>query len=226
MFGLGKKKPAQPVPPRLDDGPLDKAASNLSLRLLDIGFEGKAGFDSARKVAQDALAKHGGNADKAVEEIISDHRRLVAAGGFLTGLGGFVTLPVAMPANVLGFYLLATRMTAAIAAVRGHDIDQPELRSAVLLTLVGGDTNDLLKKAGVVSTGRLANLAAQRLPAPALMVINKAVGFRLIGQMGSKLFAKLGKGIPVVGGVIGAGLDLYLANKIAGGAKKEFPPVA
>ena len=100
------------------------------------------------------------------------------------------------------------------------------MRSAVLLTLVGGDTNDLLKKAGVVSTGRLANLAAQRLPAPALMVINKAVGFRLIGQMGTKLFSKLGKGIPVVGGVIGAGLDAYLASKIAGGAKREFPPVA
>ncbi|WP_052593500.1 EcsC family protein [Luteipulveratus mongoliensis] len=224
MFGLGKSKPDQAVQPKKADGPLDNAAMHLAERLLDVGFDGKAGFEPAKKVAQDAMTKHQGNADKAIAEIIGDHRKLAAAGGFLTGLGGFVTLPIALPANVLEFYIVATRMTAAVASVRGYDIDQRELRSAVLLALIGADADDLLKKAGVVSTGRLANLAAQRLPGPALLVVNKAVGFRLISQVGRKAFAKLGKGIPVAGGVIGAGLDVYLLNRIAGSAKKEFPP--
>ena len=37
---------------------------------------------------------------------------LGAASGFVTSLGGFITVPVALPLNVLGFYLIATRMTA------------------------------------------------------------------------------------------------------------------
>ncbi|MDE9366500.1 EcsC family protein [Luteipulveratus sp. YIM 133132] len=226
MFGLGKKKPVQTAPAKVDDGPLATTATNLAERLLDVGFDGRAGFKSARAVADAARAKHQGNVEQAIDEVVGDHRRLVAGGGFITGLGGFVTMPVALPANVFEFYVLATRTTAAIAHLRGHDIDQHEIRSAVLLTLIGAEADDLLKKAGVVSTGRLANLAAQRLPGPALMVVNKAVGFRLISQVGRKAFSKMGKGIPLAGGVVGAGLDVYLFNKIAAGARREFPPKA
>lgn len=226
MFGLGKKPHRAPQRPAADDGPLGRAASQLAQRLLEVGFDGGTGFDTARDVAQKALAGSGGDKDQAISEIVSDHRRLAAAGGFVTGLGGFITLPVALPANVLGFYVIATRMVAAIAVVRGYDIDQPQLRTAVLVSLVGADAGDVLKKAGAVSSGRLTALATQRLPGPALMAVNKAVGFRLIQQVGRKAFTKLGKGIPVAGGVIGAGMDAYLSTKIAGIAKKEFPLVS
>ena len=117
-------------------------------------------------------------------------------------------------------------MVASIASLRGYDIKQPEIRSAVLLTLVGADADDLLKKAGVASTGRLANLAAQRLPGPAMMVVNKAVGFRLLSTAGKKTLTRFGKGVPVIGGVVGAGLDSYLLKKIADHARHEFPPRA
>lgn len=228
MFGNGKSSSEKAVEAarRDDNGPMDQLATNLVERLLVFGFEGKAGFDSAARVAEEALKKHGGDRDKAVAEIVADHRKLAATEGFVTGLGGLLTMPVALPANVIGFYLVATRMVAAIAKVRGHDIDRQELRSAVLLTLVGTEANDLLQKAGVVTTGRLAGMAAQKLPPAALMVVNKAVGFRLLGQVGTKLLPKLGKGIPFVGGVIGAGLDVMLLNRIAGKAKEEFGPVA
>ena len=52
------------------------------------------------------------------DDIIGAHLRLAAGNGFVTGLGGFVTLPIALPANVAGFYIVATRMAGAIAAVR------------------------------------------------------------------------------------------------------------
>ena len=94
-------------------------------------------------------------------------------------------MPISLPANVLEFYLLGTRMTAATAKVRGYDIDQPEIRSAVLLTLAGADSDDLLKKAGLMAAGgKLSAVAFDRLPAPALMVLNKAIGFRLLGRIG------------------------------------------
>ncbi|HWC20874.1 MAG TPA: EcsC family protein [Flexivirga sp.] len=217
-----KKKSAKPVP--LDKGPLGSTALTLSQRLMSVGIDGKAGFDSAREVAQAALHDYPADPERAIDHIISQHRRLAASAGFVTSLGGFATMAVALPVNLVGFYLLNTRMVAAIAHVRGYDLTDQGTRTAILLTLVGGDADDLLKKAGVVSTGRLANLAASQLPPPAVMVVNKAVGFRLVSQLGDKLLTKLGKGIPVAGGVIGAGLDAFLLSRIAKGAKKEFPP--
>ena len=206
-----------------DGGMFSGAVAGLVESLLDAGIDGKGPFDSAQKVA-DVKRAEKPDAEEAIDAVVRAHLKLAAAGGFVTGLGGFITLPVALPANVLEFYVVATRMVASIASLRGYDIKRPEIRSAILLTLVGADADDLLKKAGVVPMGRLSNLAAQRLPGPALMVVNKAVGFRLVATAGKKTLTRFGKGVPVIGGVIGAGLDGYLLKRIADHARHEFPP--
>lgn len=217
-----KKKSAKPVP--LDKGPLGGTALTLSQRLLSVGIDGKAGFDGARDVAQAALRDYPSDPERAIDHVVRQHRRLAASAGFVTSVGGFVTMAVALPVNLVGFYLLNTRMVAATAHLRGYDLNDQGTRTAILLTLVGGDADDLLKKAGVVSTGRLASLAANQLPPPVVMVVNKAVGFRLVSRLGDKLLTRLGQGIPLAGGVIGAGLDAFLLSRIAKGAKHEFPP--
>jgi hypothetical protein len=230
FLGMGKDEPGVAQPSALeqaragreDSGMFAGAVTGLIENLLDVGIDGKGPFDSAQKVA-DVKRAEKPDAEEAVDAVVRGHLKLAAAGGFVTGLGGFITLPVALPANVVEFYIVATRMVASVASLRGYDIKQPEIRSAVLLTLVGADADDLLKKAGVASTGRLANLAAQRLPGPAMMVVNKAVGFRLLSTAGKKTLTKFGKGVPVIGGVIGAGLDGYLLKKIADHARHEFP---
>jgi hypothetical protein len=208
-----------------DEG-LTGAATRLVERLLDFGIDGAGPFKSAHEIADSALREAGGNRERAVSAIRAEHRKLAAAGGFVTGLGGFFTMLVALPANVVEFYVLGTRMTAAIARVRGYDIDQPEIRSAILLTLAGADSDDLLKKAGVVAGGgKLAAIALERLPAPALMVLNKAIAFRLLGRLGQGVIAKLGRAVPVVGGVVGGGVDVYMLGQIGRQAAKEFPAV-
>ena len=89
---------------------------------------------------------------------------------------------------------------------------------------VAADSSDLLKKAGVVApAGRLTNLAAQRLPGPALMMVNKAVGFRLLSRTGTGVLKRFGRAVPVLGGAVGAGTDAYLLNKIADQSRVEFP---
>ena len=213
---------------KVDHSTTAGAATRMIERLMDAGIDGKGPFDSAQKVADVATAEHP-EADGAIDAMVRSHLKLAAAGGFVTGLGGFVTMPIALPANVLGFYLVATRMVAGIASARGYDIRQPEVRSAVLLALVGADSDDLLKKLpplSGVSTGRLANLAAQRLPGPALLALNKGIGFRLLNQVGRKSLARFGKAVPLAGGVVGAGLDTYLLKRIADHARHEFPPKA
>lgn len=204
-------------------GMLGGAAVSLVTALLESGIDGLGPFDSAEAVAAEALAGEG-SVEKAIKKVVSGHTRLAAVEGFVTGLGGFVTLPVALPANVAGFYLLATRQTAVIARLRGYDIKDPQIRSAILLTLVGADADDLLRKAGVAGpAGAMSNLAAQGLPGPALMMVNKAVGFRLLTQFGKRTLSRLGRGIPIAGGVIGAGLDSALIRSVAKQARQEFP---
>ncbi|MGN6635496.1 MAG: EcsC family protein [Oryzihumus sp.] len=214
--------PAGTPDPVVDETALGGTAARMVERLLDVGIDGKGPFDSAEKVADVALTDHA-DVEGAVDAIVRLHLKMGAAGGFVTSLGGFVTLPVALPANVLEFYLVATRMVAGIASARGYDIRQPEVRSAVLLALVGADADDQLSNAGLTKTGRLANQAAQQQPGPALMVVNKAVGFRLLTQVGKKTLTRFGKAVPLVGGVVGAGLDTYLLKRIADHSRHEFP---
>lgn len=196
---------------------------NLIQPLLDIGIDGKGPLPSAQKVA-DAARMKSSDVEDAIDRIVRSHVALAASGGFLTGLGGFVTMPIALPVNVVEFYLVATRMTAAMAILRGYDLTQPQIRTAVLLALVGADADDLLRKAGVVTpTGKLTDLAAQRLPGPALMVVNKAVAFRLVSNIGRATFSRLGRMVPFAGGAVSAGVDSYMLKRLADHARKEFP---
>ena len=206
----------------VDDSPMSDAASPMIERLMDVGIDGTGPFSSARDVADMAVAEHR-EVESAIDAMVRSHLRLAAANGFVTSLGGFVALPIALPANVLGFYLIATRLVAGIASSRGHDIGRPEVRSAVLLALVGADADDLLAKAGATGTGQLVNLAAQRLPGPVLMAVRKGVMFRLLLRIGKKSFSRFGKVVPVAEGLVGAGLDAYLLKRIADHARLEFP---
>ena len=202
---------------------LTASATRFVERLLEVGIDGRGPLDSAQSVADKARATSAG-ADSAIDLVVRRHMKLAAAGGFVTGVGGLFTLPVALPVNVAEFYLVATRMVAAVACLRGYDLRQPEVRSAVLLALVGADSDDLLQKAGLTSSDRLATLAAERMPGPALMMVNKAVGFRLLSQIGRKSLPRFGKAVPLVGGAVGAGVDTYLLVRVAAHARHEFPP--
>jgi hypothetical protein len=201
----------------------DGRITNLVQSLLNIGLDGRGPFDGARAVADAAMAKQG-QTDAAIDRVVRSHLVSGALGGFATGVGGFVTMPVALPINVLEFYVQATRMVGAVASLRGYDVSEQRIRSAVLLTLVGSNADEVLTKAGVVTgSSRMTSLALKNLPPAALLMINKAIGFRLLRGVGEKAFSRLGRGVPLVGGLVGAVIDGYMMKRIADQAKVEFP---
>jgi hypothetical protein len=55
-------------------------------------------------------------------------------------------------------------------------------------------------------------------------MVNKAIGFRLLRGFGEKAFARLGRGVPVAGGFVGGGIDVWMMKRIADHALGEFPP--
>ncbi|PPK98403.1 EcsC family protein [Kineococcus xinjiangensis] len=204
-------------------GAEESKATALVQRLIDTGVDGAGPFASAVSVAERARAGHP-SAESAVHVVVRRHGRMAAGSGFATGVGGLVTMPVALPANIVGFYVLATRMVAAIAHLRGYDVSRPEVRSAVLLCLLGSDAGQVLRSAGLPTGGPLALLAQRRLPKDVLMIVNKGVGFRLLARLGSFGALQTSRILPVLGGVVGAGADLLLLRRIAKHAEREFTP--
>lgn len=206
-----------------DGAPDDSRVQRLVQMLLDVGLDGRGPIDSATRVAEE-MRREEGDDEQAVRAIARGTMLRGGIGGFLTGLGGFATMPVALPVNVAEFYIQATRMVGAIAILRGYDISEERIRTAVLLTLVGSDTDSVLKKAGIsTGTGRVASYALRGLPPGALMVVNKAIGFRLLRGVGAKTLSRFGRAVPVAGGVVGGGLDAWMMKKIADQAMREFP---
>lgn len=204
-------------------GITDQIAESFVRQLARGGLDGIGPLAPAREVADEALATHP-TQEAAIDEIIADHTRLAAVSGFVTSLGGFIVLPVAVPANLLGFYTLATRMVAAIAHIRGHDIAQPETRIAVLTTLTGDDVGRALSRAGVVLPAGGVTMAWLRKLAPSVTtMVNKAIGFRLLVGTGERALVKLGRAIPLAGGVIGGTIDVALIRSIARHARRAFP---
>ena len=212
--------------PAADEGAAAQAINKVVTLLLDIGLDGRGPFDSAAQVAEEAL-RDKGTAEEAINAVARSTMLRGGIGGFVTGLGGFVTMPIALPANVFEFYVQATRMVGAVATLRGYDVQDERIRTAVLLTLVGSKSEDVLKKAGMATGGgRLATFALRGMPPAALMVVNKAVGFNLMRGVGTKALGKLGRGVPVAGGFVGGGIDAYMMKRIADHAMKEFPAIA
>ena len=191
----------------------------------DAGIDGLGPLKSARELA-DVARLETRTTEGAVKKIVRSHVVKGGVGGFVTSVGGFMTMPVALPANVIEFYVGATRMVAGIANLRGYDVDDPQVRTAVLLTLIGSEADDVLARAGLTGgSGKVVGLVGQQLPPAALLILNKAIAFRLLRGFGEKAFSRLGRGIPLAGGVVGGGIDVWMMKRIADHAMGEFPPV-
>lgn len=206
------------------EGSSQDAVTALITRILRVGIDGIGPYSSAEDVARAALEAEKGDRAAAVERIVSQHTIGGAAGGFLTGLGGFVTLAVALPANLVEFYVQATRMVAAVAWLRGYDLADNRVRTAILLTEVGSNAHDILAKAGISTSGSAAvNLLSRNIPRSAVMMIQKAVGFQMLRTAGLRVFSRMGRMVPLIGGAVGGGLDYAMMRRIAQQARNEFP---
>jgi hypothetical protein len=202
---------------------LQAIGEQLIGRVIELGINGGGPLKGAVPIADEHLVGAGGDREEAIRRLVATHVRLAAASGFVTGLGGVATLPVMVPAAMAGLYVIATRMAAGVAHLRGYDVDTEEVRSAILIALLGSAGAATLKKAGV-EIGRKSTAAAlHKLPGRVLIELNKKVGYRLVTKAGQKGVVNLGKLVPLVGGPIGATVDGVSCRTIATYALRTFP---
>jgi len=207
-------------PGHTDDNAIEKFVD----KILAAGVAGIGPLDGARAIAEQHLAQHG-DVDRAIDRLISTHTRLVAASGFATGLGGVFALPVTIPTDVVVFYGLSARCVAAVAHLRGYDVDSHEVRSVVLLSLLGAGGAGIAAEFGAQLGTKAAMAALKKLPGKALIEINKKVGFRLFTKFGTKGLVNLGKMVPLAGAGVGAGVNIAAMRSAGKYAKSNFPTV-
>ncbi len=163
--------------------------------------------------------------DKQIDRQIALHCTMAGTAGFVSNLGGLLTLPVALPANMLGVAAIQLKLVATVAAGRGHDLGSEEAKAMSMACLTGGAALELLKNAGMQAGLKLGQRAVGQLSAAALARINAAVGFRLLATAGSRGLLNLGKAVPVIGGLVGGGFDAASTGAVGAIAKRVFPPV-
>lgn len=164
-----------------------------------------------------------GDHDKALRDIVDMHVRFAGMQGFLTNLGGLVTAALTMPANITGLALIQCRMVAAIAHLRGHDLDDPRVHNAILETVLGEDRVKKLVKKNKLPAPPMA-LATAPVHDPDLdRVVSAEVASELISKVaGKRLATTIGRRVPVVGGVVGLTADGYATWRIGRYAEREF----
>jgi hypothetical protein len=149
------------------------------------------------------------------------HVALCSSAGFLSGLGGWLLLPVVMPANIAAVALLQLHMAASVAALSGKDPSDPTVKEAILGCLVGhrypdddSATDETLDRVGI----KLAERGFQFVVATASGAVD------LAGRSVLKGFAKrrLARSIPMVGGFIGAISDGVISRGVANAAIRRF----
>ncbi len=185
-------------------------------------LNGIPGVSDSVEVFASSYMKGNGSTKQNVNSLIRWQISKTTTSGFLTGLGGLITLPVAVPADISTGIYVHMRMIAAIAHIGGYDIKDDKVKSMIYLCLVGESVKDILKDGGIAIGNKLALSSLKSVSGKTLTKINRMVHFRLITKFGEKGVVNLGKLLPVVGGIIGGSVNAISTNTIGNLARKTF----
>jgi hypothetical protein len=181
----------------------------------------------AAVAAAKQLDEQKGDVDRAITGLIEHHVRYAGAQGFVTNLGGLVTIAVAVPTNISGLALLECRMIAGIAHLRGYDLDDPRVRNAVLVCLLGEQTIRELVGAKKIPAHPMALATAPAHDPTLERVISAEVASDLVQKVaGKRLAVTAARRIPLVGGLVGMGADGYATWQTGRYADRELLPLA
>ena len=173
------------------------------------------------KLANDYISKNS-DIKKAAKSFVNYQVAKCTTSGFITGFGGFLTLPVTIPANVGSVLYVQMRMIACLAHMGGYDTNSDQVQTLVYACLAGISVDEIIKQVAIKFGIKIANNLVEKIPGKVLTKINQKVGFRLFTKFGSKGLINIGKAVPVVGSVIGGGLDFAETKAIANRAYKMF----
>ncbi len=197
--------------------------ANFVRQTFDRAVDGFGPLKGAAQAADDKLKDHGGNVEAAVKSLVDWHVRLASVQGFVTNLGGLVTMALTIPANISGLALLQVHLVAGIAHLRGYDLADPRVRNAVLACMLGEDAvTSLVKKKKLPSQPMAIATAPQHDPELDRRIAADVTSELIARVAGKRTIAVVARRVPVIGGGVGAVTDGYGTYQVGRYAAKEL----
>ncbi len=187
--------------------------------IYDNAVDGLPGTLSIEEKAEEYLRN---NKEEAIDSVIRWAVAKSTTAGFVSSVGGLITLPIAVPIGLASSLYVQMRMVAIIASICGHDVRADKFKTFIYCCLVGDVCTNILKDAGVKIGEKLTLKLIGSISGEVLFKINSLVGFRLFTKFGEKGVINLGKAVPFLGGLIGGAIDWYWCKKTGETAKKLF----
>jgi hypothetical protein len=206
-----------------------KVAPELSAHFvhesLHRAIHGVGPLPPAAVAADRQLVEQRGDVERAIHEVVENHVRYAGIQGFATNVGGLLTAAVAIPANIAGVALVQCREVAGIAHLRGYDLDDQLVRNAILACILGEETvRSLVRRKKLPSTPMGIATAPAYDPHLNTVIANEVTSELLTKVAGKRIATTVGRRVPVVGGLVGAGTDAYQTWQIGRYAGRELLP--
>jgi uncharacterized protein (DUF697 family) len=207
----------------------DKASKALAV-LESLSRSAKKGIPSSGIMSAQQLAERYvrddryQNDDERVDSLIFHESSKNSLQGFITGLGGLITIPVTIPSDIAGSWFLQTRMVTALAIIYGNDPDEEAIQTIIFACILGEQALKVFREPTIKVVEKLTIKEISKIPGKTLTKINQAVGTRLITKFGEKGAINLGKLAPLVGGPINAAFDFFFCYSAGLVAKRVFGP--
>lgn len=200
----------------------DGLTADVFHQVLEIAIEGRGKLPGARKAARSALERTR-DPEAAVKWVANQHVVMAGGQGFATNWGGFLLSLVTIPANLAASIFVQARAVAAIAHLRGYELSDPRVRTAILMVMLGPSASGRLIQAGELPTSPAAVATAPAFDAKLDERVSRALFENAMNQVGGKrLGVFIGKRIPFVGGGVGAVVDGWSTAAIVRHAMREF----
>ena len=126
---------------------------------------------SVEEMANDYLKKYK-TKEEACKAMIRNQIAKCATSGFITGFGGFITMPVTLPANITSVIYVQMRMIACTSYMAGFDLNSDQTQTLVYACLAGVAVNNVMKQVGIKFGVKFANGLIKKIPGKVLIKIN------------------------------------------------------
>lgn len=143
--------------------------------------------------------------------------------GAATSVGGVLVMPVAIPADVVGSFMIQIRTALAVACVFGHTQETADLKTDIYLILAGEAASQALKRAGIEVGKHVTRKAIQKHITREVMTrIWRIIPQRILTKAGEKSATSFMRLVPVVGAPIGFGVDYATSRAIGATAVRYY----
>ena len=167
--------------------------------------------------------------------------------GFALGLPGIAAMPLTIPADFASSAYIQLRMIAVIGILFGWEATSDQFRTTAFSCLLGTITSEAVRDVGVKASTRFGSRLVGNISGKSLQRFNTAIGIpRLLikgvktgakaggkatasatARAGSKGIINLTKMVPLLGGIVGGGLNIVFTRQMGLAAVKllkDGPP--